>query len=252
MARAHRGLLAFAAQRRSLESDIALGTRRQSGAGDAEGTARGTVRSTDQRRTHNALELDWLVSVDDHVIEPPNVWLDRLPAKYRDDGPATWMDDRTRCGTTTERCAHLRALGDDRQAQGGVLAAPVPFSEMPPAAYDPVARIADMDRAGILASLCFPSFPRFCGQMFWEAKDKELALLCVQAYNDWMIDEWCGAAPGRLHPADDHPALGSRGRAVDEMERCAAKGATIVRVLREPRTAGACPRSTTPIGTGIR
>ena len=47
---------------------------------------------------------------------------------------------------------------------------------MRPAAYDPVARIADMDRAGMLASLCFPTLPRFCGQIFWEAKDKDLAM----------------------------------------------------------------------------
>ena len=33
------------------------------------------------------LDLDWIVSVDDHVIEPPNVWLDRLPSKYKDVAP---------------------------------------------------------------------------------------------------------------------------------------------------------------------
>ena len=32
-------------------------------------------------------DLDWMISVDDHVLEPPNVWLDRLPAKYRDVAP---------------------------------------------------------------------------------------------------------------------------------------------------------------------
>ena len=42
-----------------------------------------------------------------------------------------------------------------------------------------------MNQAGVLASLCFPSFPRFCGQVFYEAQDRELALLCVQAYNDF-------------------------------------------------------------------
>ena len=63
---------------------------------------------------------------------------------------------------------------------------------MRPAAYDSIARLEDMDRGGILASLCFPSMPRFCGQLFSEADDKELALACVKAYNDWMIDEWCG------------------------------------------------------------
>jgi hypothetical protein len=45
-----------------------------------------------------------------------------------------------------------------------------------------------MDRAGVISSLCFPSFPCFCGQIFYEAHDKELVLLCARAYNDWMID----------------------------------------------------------------
>ena len=50
------------------------------------------------------------------------------------------------------------------------------------------------------ASLSFPTFPRFCGQTFLEREDKELADLCVKAYNDWMVDEWCGDSRGRLIP----------------------------------------------------
>jgi predicted TIM-barrel fold metal-dependent hydrolase len=94
---------------------------------------------------------------------------------------------------------------------------------MPTAAYDPIARLEHMDRGGILASLCFPSFPRFCGQTFWEAKDKELAMLCVRAYNDWMIDDWCGAAPGRYMPLTIIP-LWDPVAAAAEIERTAAKG----------------------------
>jgi predicted TIM-barrel fold metal-dependent hydrolase len=80
-----------------------------------------------------------------------------------------------------------------------------------------------MDEAGILASLNFPSIPRFCGQLFWEAKDKDLALLCVRAYNDWMIDEWCATAPGRYIPLTIIP-LWDPQLAVEEIERTAAKG----------------------------
>ena len=57
-----------------------------------------------------------------------------------------------------------------------------------------------MDTNWTQASLSFPNFPRFCGQTFLEAKDHDLALLCVQAYNDWMIDEWCAPSGGRLVP----------------------------------------------------
>ncbi len=98
-----------------------------------------------------------------------------------------------------------------------------PYSQMRPGCYDPVERLKDMDEAGVLASINFPSFPRFCGQVFWEAKDKDLALLCVKAYNDWMIDEWCGADPGRLIPLTIIP-LWDPQEAVKEIERTAAKG----------------------------
>ena len=80
-----------------------------------------------------------------------------------------------------------------------------------------------MDEAGILASLNFPSVPRFCGQLFWEAKDKELALICVQAYNDWMIDEWCATDPGRLIPLAIIPLWDPK-LAAAELERVHAKG----------------------------
>jgi predicted TIM-barrel fold metal-dependent hydrolase len=114
---------------------------------------------------------------------------------------------------------------------------PVGFKDMREGAYDPIARLADMDRAGILASLGFPSFPRFCGQIFHEAKDKELAALCVRAYNDWMIDEWCAAAPGRyiplvIIPLWDPPAAGQ------ELERCAAMGARAFAFSENPEPLG--------------
>ena len=169
-------------------------------------------------------DLDWLVSVDDHVIEPPNVWVDRVPAKYRDQVPhmvdsprgPVWEYDGKQVPTSGLSVAAGKCKEEFSPD-------PVAFDEMRPGVYDPVARAADMDRAGILASLCFPSFPRFCGQVFWEAKDKEVAHLCVQAYNDWMMEEWCAGSGGRLIPLcliplwDPHAAAG-------EIRRNAARG----------------------------
>ena len=57
-----------------------------------------------------------------------------------------------------------------------------------------------MNADRVLASLVFPNLPGFAGGLFVRAKDKALALLCVQAYNDWIIDEWCAEAPGRFIP----------------------------------------------------
>ena len=95
-----------------------------------------------------------------------------------------------------------------------------------------------MDANHTEASLCFPTFPRFCGQTFLEQPDKELALACVQAYNDWMIDEWCGGAGcGRLIPLTLIP-LWDPELAAAEVRRCAAKGSPRRGVLREPRRLG--------------
>jgi predicted TIM-barrel fold metal-dependent hydrolase len=171
-------------------------------------------------------QLDWMISVDDHVLEHPRVWLDRLPAKYQDLAPRVVRDGDDEYwvyeGTMVPTTGLGASAGRDRKEFS---TRPLRFDEMRPGCYDPVARLADMDLDGVLSSLCFPSFPRFCGQIFHEAKDKELALLCVQAYNDWMIDEWCGSAPGRFIPLTLIPLWDARQSAA-EIERCKAKGAS--------------------------
>ena len=183
----------------------------------------------------NAPELDWMVSVDDHVIEPPNVWLDRLPARFHDVAPRMLGDDSWVYEDKRVPTSGLSVTIGKRKEDFSP--DPVPYSEMPAGVYDPVARVADMDRAGILGSLCFPSFPRFCGQIFWEAKDKEVALLCVKAYNDWMIEEWCATVPGRLIPLIIIPLWDPAG-AAREMQRCAAKGATAFAFSENPEPLG--------------
>jgi predicted TIM-barrel fold metal-dependent hydrolase len=185
-----------------------------------------------------APSLDWLISVDDHVLEPPNVWQDRVPARYR--GVAPRM--------TEVNGADVWVYEDKVQPTSGLSAAagktkqefspePLSYRDMRPGCYDSVARLADMDTAGILASLCFPSFPRFCGQVFKEADDKELALLCVEAYNDWMIDEWCGSAPGRYIPLVIIPMWDPLA-AAREIERCAARGARAFAFSENPEPLG--------------
>jgi predicted TIM-barrel fold metal-dependent hydrolase len=182
--------------------------------------------------------LDWLISVDDHVLEPPHVWVDRVPTKDRDRAPHMvvegdmeyWLYDGKRFPSSG-----LSAVAGKSKEEFSPEA--VTYAEMRPGCYDPVARLDDMNRAGILASLCFPTLTRFCGQLFMEASDREFGFVCLQAYNDWMLDEWCGAAPGRyiplvLIPMWD-PVLASK-----EMERCAARGATAFAFSENPAPLG--------------
>ncbi len=184
------------------------------------------------------LSLDWLISVDDHVLEPPHLWVDRVAATDRERAPHQviegdmefWVYDGKRYPSSG-----LSAVAGKKKEEFSP--EPVTYAEMRPGCYDAKARIEDMDRAGILASLCFPTVTRFCGQLFMEASDRDFGFVCLQAYNDWMIEEWSAAAPGRyipliLIPMWDPPL------AAKEMERCAAKGATAFAFSENPAPLG--------------
>lgn len=178
---------------------------------------------------------DWLISVDDHVVEPPGVWVDRLPKKYADvmprvqtiDGEEWWVYEDKRVHTGGAISATI-GLSREQWGMRGLS-----YAEMAPGCYDPKARVVDMNESGMLGSLNFPSAPRFCGQWFYEGKDKELALLCVKAWNDWHVDEWCATAPGRFIPLMLIP-LWDIPEAVKEIERMAAKGVHALAFSEQP------------------
>jgi predicted TIM-barrel fold metal-dependent hydrolase len=203
--------------------------------------------------------LPWVISVDDHVVEPPTVWTDRLPVAMRDRGPHVVQDTcemRTdpRTGITTYHKGGdgprtdwwvfedaLRPLPQVIACAGfppeEFTLAPIPFSDMRPGCYDRDARIADMDINRTERSLCFPTFPRFAGQMFMEAKDLELGLLGVRAYNDWMMDEWCDPSGGRLIPLCLIP-LWDADLAAAEIRRNATRGCRAVAFTELPSFLG--------------
>jgi len=191
---------------------------------------RGTVTSN--------CSLDWLISVDDHVLEPAHLWVDRVPAKDRDRAPRLvkdggqeyWSYDGKRFPSSG-----LSAVAGKSKEEFSP--EPLPYSEMRAGCYDPKARLEDMDTAGVLASLCFPTLPRFCGQLFMEASDRAYGFVCLQAYNDWMIDEWCATAPGRFIPLILIP-MWDPALAAKEMARCAAKGATAFAFSENPAPLG--------------
>ena len=116
---------------------------------------------------------------------------------------------------------------------------PVTFDEIRPGCWKRPERLQDMDDNWTDASICFPNvLPRFAGQAFYERADKDLALLCVQAYNDWMIDEWCGGEGyGRLIPLTIVP-LWDATLAAAEIQRCAAKGSFAVTFPENPYPLG--------------
>jgi predicted TIM-barrel fold metal-dependent hydrolase len=194
-------------------------------------------------------DIPKIVSVDDHVVEPAHLFERWLPAKHRARGPRSETRNLTvrfEGGGTyvTELVNEGGQRGDVWFYEDLVLPLrrniasagfpreemtlePVTYDTMRRGCYDPVARLEDMDLNWVDASLCFPTFPRFCGQTFAEAKDKELALVCVRAYNDWMVEEWCGDSGGRLIPLTLVP-LWDVDLAVAEVQRNAARDVNAV------------------------
>ena len=114
---------------------------------------------------------------------------------------------------------------------------PSTYSEMRPGAYDIHERVRDMNHNGILSSMCFPSFAGFNARFFYEAKDHDLALIMLKAYNDWHIDEWCTAYPGRFIPLGIAPVWDPNELA-DEIRRLSSKGCKAVTMPELPHLMG--------------
>jgi predicted TIM-barrel fold metal-dependent hydrolase len=180
-----------------------------------------------------------LVSVDDHVVEPPHLFEGRLPAKYadlaprlltRDDGTNAWAYE----GQEISNVA-LNAVAGRPPEEYGM--EPTSFAQLRAGCYDGDERVKDMDANGVLGSLCFPSFPQFCGQLFARTEDKDVALAMVRAYNDWHIEEWCGTHPGRFIPCS-LPAIWDPEVLADEVRRTARMGAHAVTFSENPSKLG--------------
>ena len=191
------------------------------------------------------------VSVDDHLLEPPDLWTSRLAPRWRADAP--------RVVECTEPLAddfgRVFAAGSEAwlfdgtlitQSMGmGIAGVPVEergrdalrYDAIRPGCYSPKERTADMDLDGVQAQLCFPTFPRFAGTRFLKTRDRALALACVQTYNDFVLGEWCAYAPGRQIPMVIVP-LWDVSLCVAEVERTAALGARAVSFPENPAPLG--------------
>jgi predicted TIM-barrel fold metal-dependent hydrolase len=114
---------------------------------------------------------------------------------------------------------------------------PVRYEDMIPGCYDPVERAKDMDLDGVQAAMCYPSFPGFAGRVFLQADDHELAYLCVQAWNDFSVEEWGASAPGRFIPLAMLPVWDTA-LCVKEIHRVAAMGARAITFPENPAPLG--------------
>ncbi len=195
-------------------------------------------------------QLPLIISVDDHVVEPAHLWQTWLPPKFRERGPRVERrgvrgiqfagaaaykeefddDSPTKADTWVYEgivYTHKRMVAAVGYPRDEMTMTPITYDDMRPGCFEPRARLDDMDVNGVEASACYPTFPRFCGQTFAEGSDKELGGACVVAYNDWMVDEWCGDSSGRLIPICLIP-LWDVDAAAAEVRRNAARGVRAV------------------------
>lgn len=201
-----------------------------------------------------------IISVDDHIIEPPDLWQRDLPASMREEGPRI-VRQRVRLTFSGGQLLVERDVPDGEWCDvwlfedlvlpmGRVYGAagfphdardlqPTTYEELRPGTWRQKERLADMDLNHVEVSINYPNtFPRFAGQGFAERKDKELALASLRVYNDWTIDEWCGGdGRGRLVPLTLVP-LWDPGLAADEVRRCAAKGSHAIAFTENPSRLG--------------
>jgi predicted TIM-barrel fold metal-dependent hydrolase len=176
-----------------------------------------------------------IVSVDDHVSEPPDMFDRHLT------GDALRTAPKLR--TTNEGTNYWEYQGLQMPSVGlNAVCGRVPeeygmeptaLAQLRRGIYNVDARIDDMNANGVAASLNFASCVSFDGGVFHKVPDKDQALIHLRAYNDWHIDEWCGAHPGRFIPCALLPTWNQKAM-IEEVERIARKGCTAVSLNENP------------------
>jgi predicted TIM-barrel fold metal-dependent hydrolase len=184
-----------------------------------------------------------IISVDDHLVEPPGMFDGRLASQFAEraprvieteEGHEVWQFD----GRVFFQVGLNAVVGRPREDW---VVEPTRFDEMRPGCYEIEARVRDMDINGVWASVNFPSqITGFCGAVFSRCSDPELGLAVTRAWNDWFYDEWYSPHPERIVPMGiTYLADAEQGAA--EIRRNAARGFTGVTLPEQPHRIGMEP-----------
>jgi hypothetical protein len=177
-----------------------------------------------------------VISVDDHIVEPPTMFEGRLPSRFVERGPRVvstseggeaWLYDGAQLPNVGFNAVAGRPVSEYSWE-------PTRFDEMRPGAWDIDARVHDMDLNGVYASVNFPSFlPGFSGYRLQFGHEPDLALAVVRAWNDFHLEVWAGTHPGRIIPLQIawllDPVV-----AAEEVQRNAERGFRAVSFTESP------------------
>ncbi|WP_094287210.1 amidohydrolase family protein [Mycobacterium lehmannii] len=179
-----------------------------------------------------------LISVDDHIVEPPDMFKNHLPKKYIDEAPRLVHNpdgsDTWQFRDTVIPNVALNAVAGRPKEEYGL--EPQGLDEIRPGCWQVDERVKDMNAGGILGSMCFPSFPGFAGRLF-ATEDVEFSLALVKAYNDWHVEEWCGAYPARFIPMT-LPVIWDPTECANEIRRNAERGVHSLTFTENPSAMG--------------
>ncbi len=175
-----------------------------------------------------------LVSADAHILEPPGIWDRWLPEKFRDRAPQLVEDSEGGSAWLIPGAAEPDPIGltatpglpwDQFRWKG------VTYDEARPGCYDGAARLEDMTIDGVDAEILFP--PQRTIGHFLGADDDDLVLAGVEAYNNFLFEEFCAADPSRLIGMAQIPSLGID-TAIDTLRKAKARGANGVVISNWP------------------
>jgi len=165
-----------------------------------------------------------IISADAHILEPPHIWKEWLPEKYQDRAPQLVKDE--------DGGDAWQFASSNEPDPIGLTATPgmpwdqfrwkgVTYEEARDGCYDGAARVADMDIDGVDAEVLFP--PQRTTGHFLGNEDDDFVLAGIQAYNDFLWEEFCAPDPTRLIGMAQIPSLGID-TAVDFLRKAKARG----------------------------
>jgi predicted TIM-barrel fold metal-dependent hydrolase len=163
-----------------------------------------------------------IIDADAHVNEPPNLWLDRIPAKYRQRAPRVERTDQGDAWVFDDGKLqmHIGLTGVAGRSYLDYSNKNITYEDLRPGSWDTKARLADLDIDGIWGQVMYPSITLTGAKIYGDEPDLQHA--CVRAYNEWML-EFCDGSGGRLIPQAIMPACGTE-RAIEELEWAIANG----------------------------
>lgn len=181
-----------------------------------------------------------VISVDDHLVEPPDMFEGRVPARYVELAPRVRVTSKGHEVWEYDGKVYpqvgLNAVAGRSKEDSPMQ--PVRFDQMRRGCWDVHARVHDMDLNGVWASVCFPSqITGFCGTVFSRTEDPALGQAVMRAWNDWLHDDWWGAHPERFVPMGV-TWLADPDAGAAEIRRNAARGFVAVTLPEQPHKLG--------------